>query len=76
MHSEQAADLVTRLAALGYSGDYSFEVFNDDYQQMPLPLAVQRARASVIWLGEDMLRRAVPLPKRMRMRMRLKAAAG
>jgi hypothetical protein len=21
---------------LGYQGDYSFEVFNDDYQQMPM----------------------------------------
>ena len=72
VHSEQVADLVTRLAALGYRGDYSFEVFNDDYQQMPLPLVAQRARASAIWLGEDVLRRAVPLPNRMR----LKAAAG
>ncbi|HEY2978483.1 MAG TPA: sugar phosphate isomerase/epimerase family protein, partial [Burkholderiaceae bacterium] len=31
VHSEQVAELVLRLDALGYRGDYSFEVFNDDY---------------------------------------------
>ena len=45
VHSEQVAELVTRLDALGYRGDYSFEVFNDDYQQMPLPTVAERARA-------------------------------
>ena len=68
VHSEQVADLITRLATLGYRGDYSFEVFNDDYQQMPLPLVAQRARASAVWLGEDVLRRSVPLPYRMRLK--------
>jgi sugar phosphate isomerase/epimerase len=70
VHSEQVADLVMRLAALGYRGDYSFEVFNDDYQQMPLPLVAQRARRSAEWLGEEVLRRSVPLPNRMRLRAR------
>lgn len=69
VHSAQVADLVMRLAALGYRGDYSFEVFNDDYQQMPLPLVAQRARASAAWLGEDVLRRSVPLPNRMRLKL-------
>lgn len=68
VHSRQVADLVMRLAALGYRGDYSFEVFNDDYQQMPLPLVAQRARASAQWLGEEVLRRSVPLPNRMRLK--------
>ena len=68
VHSSQVADLVMRLAALGYRGDYSFEVFNDDYQQMPLPLVAQRARASAAWLGEEVLRRSVPLPNRMRLK--------
>ena len=36
VHSEQVAELVRRLERLGYRGDYSFEVFNDDYEQMPL----------------------------------------
>jgi 4-hydroxyphenylpyruvate dioxygenase len=69
VHSAQVADLVMRLAALGYRGDYSFEVFNDDYQQMPLPMVAQRARASARWLGEEVLRRSVPLPNRMRLKV-------
>ncbi|MDP4299168.1 sugar phosphate isomerase/epimerase family protein [Leptothrix discophora] len=65
VHSAQVADLVLRLDAIGYRGDYSFEVFNDDYQQLPLPLVAQRARRSALWLGEEVLRRSVPLPGRM-----------
>jgi sugar phosphate isomerase/epimerase len=68
LHSAAVADLVTRLAALGYSGDYSFEVFNEDYQQLPPPLVAERARAASQWLGEDVLRRSVPLPSSMRLR--------
>jgi len=68
VHSAQVADLVLRLEALGYRGDYSFEVFNDDYQQLPLPMVAQRARASARWLGEEVLRRSVPLPNRMRLK--------
>ena len=62
VHSEQLADLVLRLQRLGYRGDYSFEVFNDDYQQMPLDTVAQRARRSALWLNEDVLHRAAPLP--------------
>ena len=68
VHSEALAALVTRLHGLGYRGDYSFEVFNDDYQQMPLPAVTQRAWKSALWLGEDVLRRSVPLPNQMRLR--------
>ena len=68
VHSEALADLVMRLDRLGYRGDYSFEVFNDDYQQIPLATVAARARRSAIWLGEDVLHRAVPLPTRMRLR--------
>ena len=68
VHSQQLAELVMRLAALGYRGDYSFEVFNDDYLQIPLPVVAQRARRSAEWLGEEGLRRSVPLPNRMQLR--------
>lgn len=68
LHSEQVAALVLRLAGMGYRGDYSFEVFNDDYQQLPAPLVAERARSAAQWLGEDVLRRSVPLPGRMRLR--------
>jgi sugar phosphate isomerase/epimerase len=68
VHSRQLAELVTRLDSLGYRGDYSFEVFNDDYQQLPLPVVAQRAQTSALWLTEDVLRRSTPLPGRMRLR--------
>jgi sugar phosphate isomerase/epimerase len=59
VHSEATAD---------YRGDYSFEVFNDDYQQLPLPTVAQRAWKSAQWLGEDVLRRSVPMPNQIRLR--------
>ena len=68
VHSEALAALVNKLHTLGYRGDYSFEVFNDDYQQMPLPTVAQRAWRSALWLGEDVLRRSVPLPNQIRLK--------
>lgn len=62
VHSEELADLVLRLQRIGYRGDYSFEVFNDDYQQLPLATVAERARRSAVWLREDVLRQPVPLP--------------
>ncbi len=70
VHSKQVAELVMRLDAMGYRGDYSFEVFNDDYQNLPLEMVARRAQASAQWLGEEVLRRAIPLPGRMRLRER------
>ena len=66
-HSDQVAELVSRLHAQGYRGDYSFEVFNDDYQQIPLPDVARRARRAADWLGEGILRRSVPLPGALRL---------
>ena len=71
VHSDALAALVTRLHSLGYRGDYSFEVFNDDYQQLPLPTVAQRAWRSALWLGEDVLRRSVPLPNQIRLKRRM-----
>lgn len=68
VHSEQLAQLVLKLDQLGYCGDYSFEVFNDDYVQMPLPYVAERARRSALWLAEDVLRLSVPLPDALRLR--------
>ena len=53
---------------MGYAGDYSFEVFNDDYQQMPPAAVAQRARRAAVWLAEDVLQRDVPLPQTVRWR--------
>ncbi|WP_374356226.1 sugar phosphate isomerase/epimerase family protein [Limnohabitans sp.] len=62
VHSELLADLVMRLDRIGYRGDYSFEVFNDDYQQLPLDTVAERARRSAVWLHENVLHRSAPLP--------------
>ncbi|MBT9599139.1 MAG: sugar phosphate isomerase/epimerase [Vitreoscilla sp.] len=70
VHSQALAALVRKLDSLGYQGDYSFEVFNDDYQQLPLPYVAERAFASALWLAEGVLRRSVPLPGTLRLRQR------
>jgi sugar phosphate isomerase/epimerase len=68
VHSQQVADMVLLLDRLGYRGDYSFEVFNDDYQQMRTEVVAQRALRSAQWLGETILQRSVPLPGQMRLK--------
>jgi sugar phosphate isomerase/epimerase len=61
VHSEQVATLVRGLDRLGYRGDYSFEVFNDDYTQLPIAVVAERARRSVKWLTDQVSRRSLPL---------------
>jgi sugar phosphate isomerase/epimerase len=68
VHTAQVVEMVRRLDALGYQGDYSFEVFNDDYVQMPLPMVCERAWRSAQWLADDVLRRAAPQPNQLRLR--------
>lgn len=68
VHTQALVQMVLKLDALGYAGDYSFEVFNEDYVQMPLDMVAQRARQSALWLGEDVLRRSVPLPGQLKLR--------
>ena len=61
VHGAEVAELVRRLDGMGYRGDYSFEVFNDDYTQLPAPLVAARARASVKWLTDHVSRRSLPI---------------
>lgn len=68
VHTAALTQLVLKLDAMGYRGDYSFEVFNDDYQQMRPSNVASRAHRSALWLAEDVLQRAVPLPGDSRMR--------
>jgi len=68
VHTDRVVEMVVKLDALGYAGDYSFEVFNDDYVQLPLPMVAERARRAALWLAEDVLRRAAPLPNQLRLR--------
>jgi sugar phosphate isomerase/epimerase len=61
VHSAQVASMVRALDDMGYRGDYSFEVFNDDYKALPLPMVAERARRSVKWVTDQVLRRSLPL---------------
>ena len=60
VHSVQLARLVRTLDETGYRGDYSFEVFNDDYRQLPVAVVCERARNSVKWLVNIVGRRSLP----------------
>ena len=60
VHSEQVMELVRILDGNGYRGDYSFEVFNDDYRQIPLATVAERARRSVKWITGRVNRRTLP----------------
>ena len=61
VHTAQLVDMMLKLDAIGYGGDYSFEVFNDDYTQLPLAVVAERARRSVKWLTDQVSRRSLPL---------------
>ena len=61
VHSGDISKLVRRIDDNGYRGDYSFEVFNDDYVQLPLATVAARARRSVKWLIGQVPRRSLPL---------------
>jgi sugar phosphate isomerase/epimerase len=60
VHSDEVIAMVRALDARGYRGDYSFEVFNDDYRQLPLPLVAERARSSVKWITSLVSRQSLP----------------
>jgi len=61
VHGAEVAEFVRRLDDMGYRGDYSFEVFNDDYTQLPAAFVAARARASVKWLTDQVSRRSLPM---------------
>jgi len=69
VHSDELARLVQTLDRMGWRGDASFEVFNDDYQQLPLDTVAARARRAALWLADGVLRRSVPLPAAQRGRV-------
>jgi sugar phosphate isomerase/epimerase len=66
VHSDELSDMVRRLDAMGYRGDYSFEVFNDDYHQLPLSMVAERARRSVKWIASVVSRRSLPARRAVR----------
>jgi hypothetical protein len=67
-HSEAIAKFIVKLEEMGYIGDYSFDVYNTDYLQMPAETIADRARRAAEWLGETVLRRTLPVPNMERLR--------
>jgi predicted xylose isomerase-like sugar epimerase len=65
VHSEKIAEVVRWLDNLGYRGNYSFEVFNDDYKQLPLAVVAERAWRSVKWITGLVSRRSLPARSKM-----------
>lgn len=74
-HSEELARFIVKLEEIGYFGDYSFDVYNSDYLQMPAEVIADRARRAADWLGESVLRRTLPVPNVHRLRLARNAAA-
>ena len=64
VHNDELMRFVRALDDMGYRGDYSFEVFNDDFKQMPLATVAQRARKSVKWITDQVSRRSLPARRR------------
>jgi sugar phosphate isomerase/epimerase len=64
VHSAQVLELVRILDDGGYRGDYSFEVFNDDYRQISVATVAERARNSVKWIAGQIGRRTLPQRRR------------
>jgi len=60
-HSPAVADLIRAIDRMGYEGDYSFEVFNDDYVQMQLGRVTERGMRSVQWITGHVSRRSLPV---------------
>jgi 2-keto-myo-inositol isomerase len=58
-HSKELSEMLRRLYRCGYAGDYSFEVFNDDYQQLDPAIVARRAHAGAKWVTDQVLRRSL-----------------
>jgi 2-keto-myo-inositol isomerase len=60
VHSAALAKMIRMIDRAGYRGDWSFEVFNDDYLQMPPHVVAERARDSANWVAAQSARRSLP----------------
>ena len=60
VHNAEITELVRQVDDMGYRGDYSFEVFNDDYRALPLPMVADRGRRSAKWIAGLISRHSLP----------------
>ena len=60
VHSNELSRMIRMIDRAGYRGDWSFEVFNDDYVQMPSEAVALRARNAAMWVAAQSERRSLP----------------
>lgn len=60
VHGAELAKMIRIIDGSGYRGDWSFEVFNDDYLQMPPKVVAYRAHRSAKWIAAQSARRSLP----------------
>ena len=60
VHSAELSRMIRMIDQSGYRGDWSFEVFNDDYVQMPGEAVAARARDAAMWVASQSARRSLP----------------
>lgn len=60
VHSAELSRMIRMIDQSGYRGDWSFEVFNDDYVQMPGEAVAARARDAAMWVSSQSTRRSLP----------------
>ena len=60
VHSAELSRMIRLIDRAGYRGDWSFEVFNDDYVQMPGEAVALRARNAAMWVAAQSERRSLP----------------
>lgn len=63
VHSVELCQMLRKLDNNGYRGDYSFEVFNDDYLQLAPAIVAERALRSAKWVTDQVLRRSLQVRK-------------
>lgn len=68
VHSEMLSRMIRMIDQSGYRGDWSFEVFNDDYLQMPVSAVAARAWNSAKWVAAQSARRSVPRDRGVKVR--------
>lgn len=61
---DQVAAFLRHIDWLGYDGDYSLLVFNEDYQALPAQVVAGFAARSAAWVNTQVLRRRLPLNRK------------
>ncbi len=60
VHGTELSRMMRMIDRAGYRGDWSFEVVNDDYVEMPDEAVALRARNSAMWVAAQSERRSLP----------------